>query len=135
MRRDVIQAYSGTPLLGRTGRHNDQLRFESLGNVHDQCVLGIARTGTPSRNTVPAKAHNAGLTWYIQAQRLILAYRVEDAKVVPVYVEGLARSSRLGMTPLHVLTSSIKKNIELYRLLVEMKPGNIVMEDFMGQSR
>ena len=127
MRWDVIHAYSGTPLLGRPGRHNDQLCFESLGNGHEQpvkglCVLGIAWTGSPSRDSVPAKAHNntAGLTWYFQVQRLILASRVEDIKFVPAHVEGeLAQSSRLGMKPFHILIFSTKQNIELYRVLVE----------------
>jgi len=38
----------------------------------------------------------------------------------------------LGMTPLHILTSSSVHNLELYRLIVEKYPTNLITEDRWG---
>ena len=38
----------------------------------------------------------------------------------------------LGMTPLHILACSSVHNLELYRLIVEMYPANLITEDRWG---
>ena len=42
------------------------------------------------------------------------------------------RQDCLGMTPLHILACSTTQNIQLYRVIVEKYPGNLVTEDNWG---
>jgi len=38
----------------------------------------------------------------------------------------------LGMTPLHILTCSTVHDLELYRVIVEKYPANLITEDRWG---
>ena len=61
-------------------------------------------------------------------QEFQIAMIGEDGQVNP---SGLQQDS-LGMTPLHILSCSTVQCLELYQLMIEYFPGNLIVEDAWG---
>jgi hypothetical protein len=121
----------GNNILGGLSATEQYDLFQLFGSIAEiMRALSHRFDGLPIHSIVYYQSYHEGVLQYLIAA---INTRSGQRRTLSSELDPTGNQQDcLGMTPLHILTCSSMHNLELYRLIVEKYPSNLITEDRWG---
>ena len=125
-------AVFGDNIFDMFGRQNEQCNLYQLFGSMAEIMRALQRRfdGLPIHRLVYYQSYNQGV---LQNLIAVIKMRSGQNRALSSELDPTGNQQDcLGMTPLHILACSSVHNLEVYRLIVENYPTNLITEDRWG---